>query len=127
MTDQFHITGYLNIFILNQRKVNSQFRKETGLNRTNLEILSFANSVISFNPYQVQQKFNEMNLQQVRLGIRKLVTIGALEILLSGARNKPAVYLISKLGKEILVSYTQSWLPNIAANNALALKPDKLA
>ena len=110
MLDPYSIDPALNAFILNQRKINSLFRKEMGINRTHIEILAFANTAISFNPYQVQRQFGEMNLQQVRLGIRKLNSIGAIELWLAGARNKPAVYMITKRGRELLKTYNQSWL-----------------
>ncbi len=122
-----YINPSVNDFILNQRKINSMFRKETGLYRTHLEILSYANTIISFNAYNVQQQFVEMNLQQVRLGIRKLVSVGALEVLFSGARNRPAVYLISYKGKRLLNTYSQAWLPKTAGNKSLDLSSDILA
>lgn len=104
------LINYLKDFILNQRSINSTFRKVTGLHRTHLEILTFANIVVSFNPYQVQQRFVEMNLQQVRLGIRKLISIGAIELWSPGSRNKPSVYMINKHGKQLLIKYCDLWM-----------------
>jgi len=103
------VHSFLNDFILNEWRVNNAFRKETGLHRTHLEILSFAYSVISFNPCNVQQQFVEMNIQQVRLGIRKLVSIGAVEMWCAGTRNRPATYVINNKGRQLLNDYAQLW------------------
>lgn len=81
--------------MLKQRSINSEFRKATGINRTHLEILTFADTVTCFNPYQVQVNYPEMNLQQVRLGIRKLSSLGDIELIRGGIKNMPAVYMIA--------------------------------
>ena len=54
-------------FILNQRRVNFHFRNEKGLNRSDMEVLMYANTVVCFNAYDVQLYFEQINLQQIRL------------------------------------------------------------
>ncbi|AMR33685.1 hypothetical protein A0256_20745 [Mucilaginibacter sp. PAMC 26640] len=111
--DKATVDLFVKCFTLNQRNVNYLFRKEIGLNKTHIEILAFAATLISFNPYNVQKQFVQMNLQQVRQGIRKLVDVGAIELWHVGKRNKPAVYLINNKGRQLLESYIKAWLPVI--------------
>ncbi|GAB2984051.1 hypothetical protein GCM10027049_22020 [Mucilaginibacter puniceus] len=75
-------------------------------NRSHLEILPFADQVISFNPYEARKRFKQMNLQQVRISIKRLVDI---ERLNAGAKNKPAVYIINNRGRDILDRCYQVW------------------
>jgi len=107
--EQVILSNILRSFTLNQRNINSQFRKETGLNTSNIELLTYANSITLFNPYEVQQYFKQMNLQQVRLSIRRLANIGAVEIVGRGKRGNAAVYMITKKGVELLNAYANCW------------------
>jgi len=60
-----------------------------------------------------------MNLQQARISIKKLVETKAIERLNTGVKNKPAVYIINKKGKDLLSQYNRIWynhvIPNISA------------
>lgn len=111
--DKFTVNAIIQAFTLRQRNVNYLFRKETSVNKSHLEILTFSNTVACFNPYQVQQYFKQMNLQQVRLAIKKLVQINAVELFSRGIKNKPAVYIITNRGKELLSVYNQIWHNNV--------------
>lgn len=98
--DSFLTQALIKTVTLNQRDINCRFKKETGINKTCIEILTFASTVLMFNPYIVQRKFNSMNLQQVRLGIKYLRNIAAVELIKYGYKNKPAVYMITEKGEK---------------------------
>jgi len=102
--------------MLNQRHVYYLFRLKTGINKSQLEILVFANSIVSFNAYQIQMHFKQMNLQQVRTSIKKLVDISAIERLNPGAKNKPATYIINNYGKFLLSDYYELWYAFVMPN-----------
>lgn len=103
------VNSLIKLILLHQRIVNYQFKLETGLNRSHLEILAFADEVVSFNAYEAQKRFKQMNLQQVRITIKNLVDIKAIERLNVGVKNGPAVYIINKKGKKTLDNFYQSW------------------
>jgi hypothetical protein len=113
--DKATVSVIIKFITLNQRNINYLFRKENGLNKTHVEILALANALTCVNPYEVQKQFMQMNIQQVRLGIKKLSLMGALELMRPGIKNKPAVYMITTNGRELLDSYTQSWLDQLTA------------
>lgn len=114
--DKLLISSLIRTVTLNQRKVNYQFKKDNDLNQSHIEILSFANINTCFNPYNVQQYFKQMNLQQVRLGIKKLAYIGAIELIGYGKKGSPAIYMITKKGLELLENYRQTWLTKLCPN-----------
>jgi hypothetical protein len=108
--DATHINTFIQTFVLNQRSITCQFRKAYGLFRTDLEILVFANSVHCFNTYEVHIGFREMNMQQIRTGIKKLAIGGYIELIGHGKRNSPSVYMITRKGKCLLDDYSQYWI-----------------
>lgn len=108
-------------FTLNQRSINCRFRKSNGINRTDIEILMFASTLTCFNAYEAQKYFIQMNLQQVRLAIRKLVKLGAIEIWSTGGRSKPSVYIIGYKGRKLLNIYGELWLTEIASDHKMKL------
>jgi len=110
------VNSLIKLILLHQRNVSYLLKSETELNRSQLEILGFADEVVSFNPYQAQRTFKQMNLQQVRTSNRKLVDIKAIERLNIGAKSKPAVYLINNKGREILRTYYKLWYNIIMPN-----------
>lgn len=117
--DISEIYSAIRYFTLNQRSISYQFRKTNGLNKTDVEILTFANTTTCFNPYVVQKHFEQMNLQQVRLSIRKLAYRGAIEIVGTGKRGHAAIYMITAKGSALLADYNQYWLVNFnLANNS---------
>jgi hypothetical protein len=96
----------------NQRRVQGEFRKLTGLNRSDLEIMAFASQIDLFTAYQVYNHFVNLNIQQARKAIQKLVKHEVFEILNSGSRGKAAIYCLSVSGKRKLEAYTQLWISN---------------
>jgi hypothetical protein len=115
--DQALIFSVIKAVTLNQRQVNYQFKKDNDLNLSHIEILSFANINTCFNPYKVQQFYKQMNLQQVRSGIKKLAYIGAIELIGRGKKGHPAIYMITKKGSKLLEDYGQSWLTKICPDS----------
>jgi len=111
--DRLLIDSVIREVTLNQRRVNYQFKKDNGINLTHIEILSFANISTCFNPYNVQQFYKQMNLQQVRSGITKLAYMGAIELVGRGKRGNPAIYMITKKGLKLLEDYGRSWLTKL--------------
>lgn len=103
------INNIIQSFTLNQRAVSCHFRKDHGLNRTHVEILTFANSVVCFNAYELHKRYPEINMQQIRLGIRKIVSERFIELISSGVKGKPAVYMITSKGRHMLKEYVQYW------------------
>ena len=115
--DQVLINSVIRDVTLNQRDVIYQFKKDNGINLTHIEILSFANIHTCFNPYNVQQFYKQMNLQQVRSGIKKLAYMGAIELVGRGKRGNAAIYMITKKGLKLLEDYSQSWLTKICPDS----------
>jgi len=104
------INTIIQAFTLNQRNVTCQFRKEYGLYRTHLEILTLANTVVCFNAYEVHKRYKEMNMQQIRVGIRKMVHEGYIELVGYGKRNSPSIYMITFKGKQLVDDYNLYWV-----------------
>jgi predicted transcriptional regulator len=111
--DKALIFSIIRAVTLNQRRVNYQFKKDNDLNPSHIEILSFANLNTCFNPYNVQQFYKQMNLQQVRSGIKKLACMGAIELIGRGKKGNPAIYMISNKGLKLLEDYGQSMINKI--------------
>jgi predicted transcriptional regulator len=111
--DTFVVNALLRAITLRQRNVNSQFTRDSGISKSQIEILMFADTLICFNPYQVQKWFKQMNIQQVRLGIRSLASQRAIELITPGIKNKPATYMITKKGKQLLENYQSHWQINL--------------
>jgi hypothetical protein len=113
--DNSEIKAVIRDIILNQRKINFRFSKENGVNKSDLEILAFANAAYlenapCFSLYKVHRGYIEMNIQQVRRGVKKLVQMGAIERMGEGKKGDPAGYIISKQGTKLIEDYYQSWL-----------------
>lgn len=115
--DTFVVNALLKAITLKQRSVNYLFRKREGISKYQLEILTFADTVVCFNPYEVQKWFKEMNIQQVRLGVRSLIDKGAIELISPGIKNKPATYMLTKRGKLLLENYQSYWHDYLSSKN----------
>lgn len=107
--DQFDIRALITQITLNQREVTYAFRKATAISRSELELLVFAQSELTFTIYQAQKRFSVMNIQQVRLGVRKLALLNAIEQINAGTKARPAVYMIRDTGHELLRLYFELW------------------
>lgn len=116
--DEFTITAMIKAITLNQRNIYCQFKKETGVNKSCVEVLTLANTTTTFNPYEAQMRFGSMNLQQIRLSIRYLNDIGAIELIRPGLKNKPAVYMITGKGKLLLQEYNNVWIGKFNNDNS---------
>jgi hypothetical protein len=98
------------IFILtNQRKVQLKFKKQTGLNGSDLELIAYASKQLLFTAYNVFNHFKSMNIQQARRSINKLTKESIVEILNVGTKGKPTVYCLSSHGKQMLHNYIALW------------------
>ena len=95
--------------LINQRRLQAEFRKLTGLNRSDLELIAFASQKDLFTAYQVYNYFINMNIQQARSSIRKLVKQQIFELLHAGSRGNVAIYCLSISGKKKLAAYIQLW------------------
>lgn len=111
------IKSFVSSFTLNQRTVACLFRKDFGLNRTHVEILAFAKTVVCFNAYELHKRYIEMNMQQIRVGIRKMAQEGSIELISAGVKGKPSVYMITNKGKRLLDDYSQYWLRTLSGTD----------
>ena len=91
--------------ILAQRAALYQFRKETSLNRSEIEIMCYGRKYLVFNTYQVREFFQKNNPQQTIGTIKKLAGMKVLQRLTYGTKGKPSLYILSEHGKNILNQY----------------------
>jgi hypothetical protein len=91
-----------------QRRVQAQFRKQTSLNRVDLEFVAFASQIPMFTANKSYKHFASMNIQQART-LKKLVELNVLEVLRQGSQGRPAIYCLSHIGKNLLSSYLDLW------------------
>ncbi len=120
--DTCEIKAVIREIMLNQRNINCLFNKENGVNKYDLEILAFANAayvnnVPCFSLYKVHKRYNEMNIQQVRRGVNKLVKMGAIERMGQGIKGNPVAYIISGEGKKLIDGYYEFWIKKFYPEN----------
>ncbi len=99
----------LAFILLNSRRVNYAFRAQHGLNKGDLELITYALRYGIFNAYQAANFFKHMNVQQLRRTIKKLVEASLLEIIRVGTKYKPELYVLTEKGEDVLMKYFQSW------------------
>lgn len=85
-----------------QRHALATLRKDVCLSRTDIELLAFAHRFQLFNFYQLRCYYFGTNIQQLRYSLSRLQKINGIELVKQGVKNKPALYLISPKGSEIL-------------------------
>lgn len=86
-----------------------ELRKNTGITKTGLEILSFASYNPIFTAYQATVFFRQANVQHIRNSIKHLVDLKMLELIGQGYKNKPNVYALTIQGEKILNDYLSKW------------------
>jgi DNA-binding PadR family transcriptional regulator len=96
-------------FILYSKRAYYSYNKEYGLNKSDLEVMAYATRHKIFNTYEAWTFFNQMNVQQLRRTIQKLVNLMILEIIRPGSKSKPALYILTEKGEEQILRYIEMW------------------
>lgn len=93
-----------------QRNILYKFRKSTGINRSGVEVMAFASIHLVFNIYEILKYYREMNVQQLRSTVNRLITLQVLEKVGGGVKGKPNAYMLSFLGKKLIEDYLELWI-----------------
>jgi hypothetical protein len=96
-------------FTLAQRSIICEFRKQTGINRSGVEIMAFASNQLIFTIYDLLKSYNQMNVQQLRKCVKRLVALNMLECVGTGKRGKAQVYMLSLHGVDCFENYVSLW------------------
>lgn len=110
-----HLKTLIHLFVLNQRVIYNKIRIQSGLNRNDIEILSFASSKDCFNAYAVYKYFSLMNKQQALRTIKKLVKTGYLEVIRLGVKGNPSLYVVSNRGRENIALFYKNCFETLNA------------
>jgi len=79
------------------------------MNKTDIEIMTYAMRHEIFTAYEVSTFLNQMNVQQLRRTLQKLTDFSILEVIRSGTKNKPALYMLTYKGEQVLDEYSEMW------------------
>lgn len=91
--------------LLAQRAVLYEFRKQTQLNRSDIETMIMFNNDSVLSAYEVRTFFKHTNPQQVLTTIKKLVKLKVIQRLTYGTKGKPSLYILTENGKPLLNQY----------------------
>lgn len=92
-----------------QRNVIYDFRKQTGINRSGIEIMAYASNQLIFTIYDLLISYRQMNVQQLRKAVKRLVVLDVLECVGTGTKGKAKVYMLSPKGKRLVENYISLW------------------
>lgn len=107
--DKTSYTVAIKAFILNERNIQADYKKETQLNRTALEILTFAQDNIVFTIYQAQKYFKATNVQTVRRAAATLIKLKLIERVGQGLGPNAFAYMITDKGRLYFREYVEKW------------------
>lgn len=93
--------------ITQHRAALALLRKSQPITKKDIEILAFAQIVGLFNFYQPRQFYVHMNIQQLRTSVKNMEKAGYINLVKADYKNKPAYFMKSFKGVELISKYTQ--------------------
>lgn len=102
-------------FTLAQRQVLYEYRKQSNLNRADIELMCFALKNFTFTIYQARRLFPNTNPQQTVRQIKKLVGLTVLQKIPCVNSGKPQLYILSENGKNLLNQYFDIFTSKLAS------------
>ena len=96
-------------YILHDRRIATEYKLQTGVNRTGIEILTFININELVTVYQIRKSLKHSNMQTIRRSVKVLVDVGLVECLKKGTGHSASFYVISIKGKQSYVHYLEQW------------------
>jgi hypothetical protein len=96
----------LSSLILNERKLQYEFKRATNLSKIDIEVIAFANKYRAFNAYQLRKYYNITNGQQLLKTLEKLTKMNIISFVGVQSRSKSKQYLFNFNGERFLKDYS---------------------
>ena len=103
-------------YILHDRRIATEYKLQTGVTRTGIEILTFININDLVTVYQIRKSLKHSNMQTVRRSVKVLIDLGLVECIKKGTGHSASYYVISIKGKQSFDYYLSLWESGLGNN-----------